>query len=122
MVQLRFLSGSLQHNSNDHGGGSLHHEVYREAREAIERLNSTRDYQDWVKVSDAMTVARTEAMKLSAKNKPEGRAYCQALSRILKREGLDVFDSATRNQASQNRRAPIRNRRLARGPRSLLNA
>jgi len=82
------------------GGDSPQHDVYAEGREALDRLceHTKRDWPDYRKVALALDAARTEAMKIAGTNRSEGKAYCRALSPILKREGLgtDRLDSKTR--------------------------
>jgi len=84
----------------DSVGGQHNHSLYREGRKALERINTGRDYTDWVKVAAALDTARTEAMNKAGVNQPIGRPYNKAFGEILKRErlGTDKLDSATRNQ------------------------
>ena len=80
--------------------GGLHYEsLYREGREALERINTGRDLPDWLKVAAALDAARTEAMKTAGVNETIGAIYNKAFSEVLKREHLwtDKLDSATRN-------------------------
>jgi hypothetical protein len=76
-------------------------DAYREARSALDRLNTGRDWSDWQKVGAALAVARTEAMSHAKTNRPTGRRYNEAFGDLLKREHLDGIDSATRNQLLQ---------------------
>jgi hypothetical protein len=81
--------------------GGLHYDsLYREGREALERINTSRDFTDWLKVTPALDAARTEAMNKAGVNRPIGATYNKAFGEILKREGLwrDKLDSTTRNQ------------------------
>jgi hypothetical protein len=85
--------------------GSLHNDadVYREGREAFQRLSTGRDWSDWQKVGAALAAGRTEAMKSANTNMPKGKAYNRDFGDVLKREqlGTDRLDSATRNQLLQ---------------------
>jgi hypothetical protein len=80
--------------------GSLHADAYREARDALQRLNTGRDWSDWQKVGAALVAGRAEAMRTANTNRPKGRRYNEAFGAVLKREqlGTDRLDSATRNQ------------------------
>jgi hypothetical protein len=73
--------------------------LYREGREALERIRSGRDYADWGRVADALDAARSEAMTTAGTNTPIGSRYYKAFGEVRKREGLhtDKVDSATRN-------------------------
>jgi hypothetical protein len=82
--------------------GGLHYEsLYREGREALERINTGHDWSDWLKIGAALEAARTEAMKTAGVNQPIGARYYKAFGKALKREGLgkDKLDSATRSQS-----------------------
>jgi hypothetical protein len=72
--------------------------VYREGREALDRISTARDWSDWQKVGAALAAGRTEAMKIANTNMPKGKKYNQAFGAVLKRVHLDSIDSATRNQ------------------------
>ena len=82
--------------------GSLHDnaDVYREGREALDRLSTGRDWSDWQKVGAALAAGRTQAMRIANTNRPKGRKYNRAFGDVLKHEqlGTDRLDSATRNQ------------------------
>jgi len=82
--------------------GSLHNktDAFREGREALDRLNTGRDWSDWQKVGAALAAGRTEAMRSANTNRPKGKKYNQAFGDVLKREQLDTdrLDSASRNQ------------------------
>jgi len=83
-------------------GGGPHQQAYETGRAALSRLceNTKRDWLNWKLVMRALEAARSEAMKIAGTNKPEGKAYCKALSKILKREqlGTDKIDSKTRGE------------------------
>jgi hypothetical protein len=85
------------------GVGSLHNnaDVYREGREALQRISTGRDWSDWQKVGVALVAGRAEAMRTANTNMPRGRGYNQAFGDVLKREHLDRIDSATRYQLLQ---------------------
>ena len=73
--------------------------LYREGREALDRIRSCRDWGDWEKVAFAVDAARSEAMKIADTNKPVGSRYYKAFGEVLRREELhtDKLDSAVRN-------------------------
>jgi hypothetical protein len=83
--------------------GSLHNnaDVYREGREALDRISTGRDWSDWQKVGAALAAGRTEAMRTANTNRPKGKTYNRAFGGVLKRERLDSINSATRNQLLQ---------------------
>jgi hypothetical protein len=83
--------------------GSLHDnaDVYREGREALDRISTARDWSDWQKVGAALAAGRTEAMRSANTNRPKGKKYNQDFGDVLKREHLDSIDSATRYQLLQ---------------------
>ena len=47
--------------------------VSRLGTEAWKRLKKTKDYNDWLKVGEALTVGREWAMNQAQTNKPEGK-------------------------------------------------
>ena len=55
--------------------GSLHDnaDVYREGREALDRLSTARDWSDWQKVGAALAAGRTEAMRNRQYQQAEGQ-------------------------------------------------
>jgi hypothetical protein len=83
--------------------GSLHDnaDVYREGREALDRISTARDWSDWQKVGAALAAGRTEAMRSANTNRSKGKKYNQDFGDVLKREHLDSIDSATRYQLLQ---------------------
>ena len=80
-------------------GTSPQHDVYAEGREALAELcKETEDkLPAWLKLGRALVKARTEAMRLAETNKPEGKHYCKALNKILKRERLPVESGQRRD-------------------------
>ena len=84
------------------GVGSQHEsaDAYQEAREALDRLGSARDWSDWAMVGADLAAGRAEAMRTANTNRPRGAKYNRAFGDVLKREqlGTDELDSATRNQ------------------------
>jgi hypothetical protein len=75
--------------------------AYRKAREAHAELKSApkRDWPNWWKLAGGIGAARDEAMRLAAKNAPEGKGYAIHFAAVLKRERLsesDGIDSSTR--------------------------
>lgn len=83
--------------------GSLHDnaDVYREGREALDRISTARDWSDWQKIGAALAAGRAEAMRIANTNRPEGKKYNQDFRDVLKREHLDSINSTTRYQLLQ---------------------
>jgi hypothetical protein len=85
--------------------GGLHNNahLYREGREALQRISMGHEWSDWQKVGAALAAGRTEAMRIANTNRPKGRKYNRAFGDLLKDEqlGTDRLDSATRNQLLQ---------------------
>ena len=63
--------------------------VSRLGSEAWKRLKKCKDYNDWVKVGEALQVGREWAMNQAQTNKPEGKAYNMAFSEWLQHYKLD---------------------------------
>ena len=82
------------------GVGSLHQDVYREGREALDRIRAGRHFMDWIPVAKAVGAGRAEAMTIAETNQPIGSRFCKVFGEVLKREelGKDKLDSATRSQ------------------------
>jgi hypothetical protein len=74
------------------------HEIIRDGQEAWQRLSSGHSRHDWLRVGKACQLLRTEAMRSAHTNKPEGRRYNQEYSDLLKANGLDGIDKATRSR------------------------
>ena len=83
--------------------GSLHNSnaVYREGREALDRISTGRDWSDWQKIGAALAAGRAEAMRIANTNRPKGKKYNQDFRDVLKREHLDSINSTTRYQLLQ---------------------
>ena len=72
--------------------------VSRLGSEAWKRLKKCKDYNDWVKVGEAILVGREWAMNQSQTNKPEGKAYNMAFGEWLQRYKLDDMDKGDRSR------------------------
>ena len=75
--------------------------VSRLGSEAWKRLKKCKDYNDWVKVGEAILVGREWAMNQSQTNKPEGKAYNMAFGEWLQRYKLDDMDKGDRSRLFQ---------------------
>lgn len=76
--------------------------VSRLGTEAWKRLKKTKDYNDWVKVGEALQVGREWAMNQAGGiNKPEGKAYNFAFGEWLQRYKLDDMDKGDRSRLFQ---------------------
>ena len=73
-------------------------ECIRAAQEAWRRLSSGHTRQDWLLVGKACLLLRIEAMRTAHTNRPEGRRYNQEYSGLLKANGFDGVDKATRSK------------------------
>jgi hypothetical protein len=73
-------------------------ECIRAAQEAWGRLSSGHTRHDWMLVGKACQLLRAEAMRAAHANKPEGRRYNQEFSDLLKANGFDGIDKATRSR------------------------
>jgi hypothetical protein len=73
-------------------------ECIRAAQEAWKRLSSGHTRRDWMLVGKALQLLRIEAMHTAHCNKPEGRRYNQEYSDLLKANGFDGVDKATRSR------------------------
>jgi hypothetical protein len=72
--------------------------VSRLGSEAWKRLKKCKDYNDWVKVGEAILVGREWAMNQAQTNKPEGKAYNMAFGEWLQRYKLDDMDKGDRSR------------------------
>jgi hypothetical protein len=79
-------------------GTSPQHDEYAEGREALAELceDTKRKLSTLLKLGRAFMKGRGEAMRIGKTNKPEGKRYCKALNKILKREELHKFESGQR--------------------------
>jgi hypothetical protein len=75
--------------------------VSRLGTEAWKRLKKTKDYNDWLKVGEALTVGREWAMNQAQTNKPEGKAYNMAFGEWMMRYKLHDMDKGDRSRLFQ---------------------
>ena len=66
--------------------------------EAWKRLKKCKDYNDWLKVGEALLVGREWAMNQAQTNKPEGKGYNLCFSEYLQRYKLDDMDKGDRSR------------------------
>jgi hypothetical protein len=72
--------------------------VSRLGAEAWKRLKKTKDYNDWLKVGEALTVGREWAMNQAQTNKPEGKAYNMAFGEWMMQYKLNDMDKGDRSR------------------------
>jgi len=72
--------------------------VSRLGTEAWKRLKKTKDYNDWLKVGEALIVGREWAMNQAQTNKPEGKAYNMAFGEWMERYKIDDMDKGDRSR------------------------
>jgi hypothetical protein len=70
--------------------------VSRQGTEAWKRLKKEKNWNDWIKVGDALLVGRDLAMHQAETNQPQGSAYNIAFGRWLKQYRLDDMDKGDR--------------------------
>jgi hypothetical protein len=75
--------------------------VSRLGTEAWKRLKKTKDYNDWLKVGEALTVGREWAMNQAQTNKPEGKAYNMAFGEWMMQYKLNDMDKGDRSRLFQ---------------------
>jgi hypothetical protein len=75
--------------------------VSRLGTEAWKRLKKTKDYNDWLKVGEALTVGREWAMNQAQTNKPEGKAYNMAFGEWMTQYKLNDMDKGDRSRLFQ---------------------
>jgi hypothetical protein len=75
--------------------------VSRLGSEAWKRLKKCKDYNDWLKVGEALLVGREWAMDQAQTNKPEGKGYNLCFSEYLQRYRLDDMDKGDRSRLFQ---------------------
>jgi hypothetical protein len=99
------VQGSLPANIQAKGPDDLgcpgqpkSHECIWAAQEAWKRLSSGQTRHDWMIIGKAFQFLRTEAMYSAHVNKPEGRRYNEEFSALLKANGFDGIDKATRSR------------------------
>jgi hypothetical protein len=72
--------------------------VSRQGTEAWKRLKREKNWNDWLKVGEALQVGREWAMHQAMTNKPEGKAYNTALGEYLVKWKLDDMDKGDRSR------------------------
>ena len=75
--------------------------VSRLGSEAWKRLKKCKDYNDWIKVGDALQVGREWAMSQAGTDKPEGKGYNLCVSEYLQRYKIDDMDKGDRSRLFQ---------------------
>jgi hypothetical protein len=75
--------------------------VSRLGTEAWKRLKKTKDYNDWLKVGEALTVGREWAMNQAQTNKAEGKAYNMAFGEWMMQYKLHDMDKGDRSRLFQ---------------------
>ena len=72
--------------------------VSRLGTEAWRRLKKTKDYNDWLKVGEALTVGREWAMNQAQTNTPDGKAYNMAFGEWMLQYKLNDMDKGDRSR------------------------
>jgi hypothetical protein len=75
--------------------------VSRLGSEPWKRLKKCKDYNDWLKVGEALLVGREWAINQAQTNKPEGKGYNLCFSEYLQRYKLDDMDKGDRSRLFQ---------------------
>jgi hypothetical protein len=70
--------------------------VSRQGTEAWRRLKRDKNWNDWIKVGEALQVGRERAMNQAMTNRPEGKAYNMAFGEWLRQYKLDDMDKGER--------------------------
>ena len=68
--------------------------VSRQGTEAWRRLKKEKNWNDWLKVGEALQVGREWAMNQAGTNKPEGKSYNMAFGEWMTKYMLDDMDKA----------------------------
>jgi predicted DNA-binding ArsR family transcriptional regulator len=72
--------------------------ISRQGTQAWNRLKREKNWNDWIKVGEALQVGREWAMNQAMTNKPEGKGYNMAFSEWLARYKLDDMDKGDRSR------------------------
>jgi hypothetical protein len=72
--------------------------VARQGTEAWRRLKKEKNWNDWLKVGEALQVGREWAMNQAGTNQPQGKAYNMAFGEWLQRYKLDDMDKGDRSR------------------------
>jgi len=64
-------------------------------------LKKCKDYNDWLKVGEALLVGREWAMNQAQTNKPQGKGYNLCVSECLERYRIDDMDKGDRSRLFQ---------------------
>jgi hypothetical protein len=75
--------------------------VSRQGTEAWRRLKREKNWNDWLKVGEALLVGRDWAMSQATTNQPQGKAYNMAFGEWLQRYKLDDMDKGDRSRLFQ---------------------
>jgi hypothetical protein len=59
-----------------------------------QRLAAGQHLNDWLAFAPGLMIRRTLAMREAHANKPEGRGYAEAFSRLMKKDGLDTMEKS----------------------------
>ncbi len=70
-------------------------EIHRRAAEAWERLERGQAFADWLAVGASLETDRVEAMREAHVNKPQGKGYCAAFSRLVARRPFAKLEQTT---------------------------
>jgi hypothetical protein len=72
--------------------------VARQGTEAWKRLKKEKNWNDWLKVGEALQVGREWAMNQASTNRPDGKAYNTVFGEWLNRYKLDDMDKGDRSR------------------------
>jgi hypothetical protein len=72
--------------------------VSRQGTEAWRRLKREKNWNDWLKVGEALLVGRDWAQNQAQTNRPQGKAYNMAFGEWLQRYKLDDMDKGDRSR------------------------
>jgi hypothetical protein len=72
--------------------------VARQGTEAWKRLKREKNWNDWVKVGEALQVGREWAMNQAGTNQPQGKGFNMAFGERLQRYKLDDMDKGDRSR------------------------
>jgi hypothetical protein len=71
--------------------------IIRRGQAALERLEQSRDFQDWADLTNALAEVQTAAMAEAATNAPQGAKYRKAIAKKLRIYGFDHIHKSTRS-------------------------